>query len=845
MARFPSSLEATITLYKNQYLADLEDGDNDANLDQMSDGQQSDSDAEEESTDIRVEREPVDQPDEPRTRRSRRGKLPPDLAGLMGQAHVNFARGEYNDAVVMCQEIIRQAPRCAAPFVLLAEHFENQEEFEKSEQLYLIAAYLQPSDVNSWIRVATFATERNEFRLAATCYTKAIKASKGESAIKYHLKRCGLYERLGDQKRALRGYENLVGLLGPNDQEFGLDLARGIARVYMNEKKFDDCKRALEGILEKYVDKLSGHDLEQLSFCYNHLAEYIKTMDLFVKHCKVTIKINKTEEWSVINISTNIDKNLRLPITLQIDSCNERLTFTNKCRLMVALISVGYYDVTIKPLAADIDRVDLSALIKNYENAKKGLEQESDDKNEKKYGEHPVQSIFDVAKAYFSQEAFLEARDILLKLTKCKGIQTGSIWLLYSQCLKSLNELDEAIDGYHEVIKIEPDNFNARLVLSNLLNVQGRHDEALEVTRQPLLTPEPVDIPLLHQSCQLLEQFNKLDEFCESAKALLLCHMSYTHHPKEILAMVLSKSHRTRIENLRYVQRELKVEVTTQHQKSVGMKLDAKTLLDVFLRYIDILFNVQKDYQELKRICFSAYTCPTFECYESSIDFYTAVGCVCTEDREFTYNHLKLLATRNPDNNQLWNLLGMAMNNIYLDMRHGKFCLRQFMRNPDIVPLAIFNGHNALMSGSYKHALGEYVCVFKEKPSNALIAFCLVITYLSLSCQKYISSKYLCLYQMIAFLQTYLELRGSCQEAMYNIGRVFHQVNMLDKAVIFYKKALAMDDRHRIKPLQEDPDEFDEIFDVRREAAFNLAVIYRNSQSPRLAYRVIKENFTI
>jgi general transcription factor 3C polypeptide 3 (transcription factor C subunit 4) len=817
-SRFPQSLEDTITVYKNQYLADLEDDDVDATLDELPDDQQSSNEQEEDDADLFHEREDEASLDVSDVRHHRRSKLPRDLAGLMGQANVCFARGEHNDAIIMCQEIIRQAPRCSEPFISLAEYFSDKDEEEKAEQLYLIAAYLEPSNVDLWLRVADSATKRREFRLAATCYTKAIKADKSESSISYHLKRCNLYEYLGDQKRALRGYENLVNVLGSNDEKFGLELARGIARVYLNEKKYDDCRRALEGILDKYANQISGQDLEQLSFCYNRQADYIKTVDLFVRHCRATIKINRKEEWTVLNMKTNIEKGLKLPLTVKLDKVNDRLTFTNKCHFMEALISLGYFDDTIKPLATEIDSVDLSLF---------------------------KEPIFNVAKAYFSQEAFEEAKSILLKLTSRRDIHTGSIWLLYSQCLKSLNEIDEAIEGYREVIKIEPDNFNARLVLSNLLSVQGRQEEALEVTKQPLFTQVPVDIPLLHQSCQLLDQADRWDEFCDSAKALLLCHMSYTHHPKEILAMVLSKSYRTRTENLRYVLRELKSETTTQSQKSIGMKLDANSLLKIFLRYIDILFNIRKDYQELKRICFSAYTCSAFECYESSIDFYTAVGCICTEDREFTYNHLKLLATRNPDNNQLWNLLSMAMNNIYLDLRHGKFCLRQFMRNPDIVPLAIFNGHNALMSGSYKHALGEYMCVFKEKPNNALIAFCLVITYLSLSCQKYISSKYLCLYQMIAFLQTYLELRGSCQEAMYNIGRVFHQVNMLDKAVIFYKKALAMDDRPRIKPLQEDPDEFDEIFDVRREAAFNLALIYKNSQSPRLAHQVIKENFTI
>ena len=797
------SLEDTISIYKNKYLADLED-----------DETALDSDIEK---DIRAE------PDEGRdvSEARRKSKLPRDLAGLMGQANVSFARGEHTDAILMCQEVIRLAPRCADPFISLAEHYHDSGDEEKAEQLYLIAAYLKPSDADLWVRVAESATKRREFRLAATCYTKAIRADKNESSIIYHLRRCNLYEKLGDQKKALKGYESLITILGPDDERFGLELARGIARIYRAENKIDDCIRTLERALEKYSAQLSADDLAQLCNCYKQKGQHIKTIDLMVKRCQVDVKINETEDWSSNNMSSNINNNLKLPVTLDISKSNPRLTFNNKCHLTVALISLGYHDKTIEPLVAELISL-LTPEVPAYR-----------------------QSLFDIAEAYFSQAVYSKAKEILLKLTNLRDSQAASVWLLYSQCLKNLNEIDEAIAGYRKVLTYDFDDFSSRLASSNLLSVKGRSEEALEVTRQPLFSDKPVDIALLYQSCQLLDKAERWEEYCDSAKALLLTDMVYTKHPKEITSMITSKSHRTRLDNLKYVYRELKQDPNIYRQRSVGSKLDPGAMMKTFLRYIEILYHICKDYTELKRICFSAYTCSIFECYESSIDFYTAVACVCSADKDYTYNHLKLLSSRNPENNQLWNLLSIAMSTIYQDLRHGRFCMRQFSKNPEVIPLAVFNGHNAMMSGSYKQALGEYMCVFKDRANDPFIAFCIALTYLSLSCQKYVSSKYLCLFQMIAFLHTYLELRGSCQEAMYNIGRVFHQVNMLDKAVIFYKKALSMDVKSSFAPLQDDQEEFEETFDVRREAAFNLALIYKNSQSPRLAYRVIKENFTI
>lgn len=819
--KLPSSIEDTISHYKNKFLIDLDDENDDGPLPENLVENQTDessSEGEEDFSNLRTEHE-EEKNDQHETTRGMKSRLPRDLSGLMGQANVSFARGDINDAILMCQEVIRLAPRCAEPFISLAEHYhETEKDEEKAEQLYLIAAYLQPSNTHLWVRVAESATKRREFRLATTCYTKAIRADKNESCILYHLRRCNLYEKLGDQKKALKGYENLLGVLGPNDEKFGLELARGIARIYHTENKIDACIRTLEGVLEKYSNQLSGEDITQLCYSYNVKEYYIKTISLIVQKCDVVIKLNGTEIHDEEKLSTILNDEKLQPLSLTYDLKNRKFNFSNRCLLVVAMISIGYHDDTIKTLVENLDYADIPT---------------------------HRQSLYDIAKAYYSKGVYDKAKQILLKLTNHRDSQAASIWLLYSQCLKNLNEIVEAIAGYRKVLTYEPDDYSSRLALSNLLSVQGRFEEALEVTEQPLFTEKPIDIPLLYQSCQLLQQSKDWTGYCQSAKALILTDMFYTKHPKEIMCMITSKSHRTRLENLRAVQRELNQDPFIYRQKSVGAKLDSSTMLKTFLRYVEILFHVKKDYQELLRICFSAYTCSAFECYESSIDFYTAVACVFSNDKEFTYSHLKILASRNPENYQTWNLLSMAMSNIYQDLRHGRFCLRQFLKNPDVLALAIFNGHNALMSGSYKHALSEYMNVFREKPNDPLVAFCIALTFLSLSCQRYVSSKYLCLFQMMAFVHTYLELRGTCQETMYNIGRVFHQMNMLDKAVIFYKKALTMSDKKRIEPLQECPDEFNEIFDVRREAAFNLALIYKNSQSYGLAYQVIKDNFTI
>ena len=87
-----------------------------------------------------------------------------------------------------------------------------------------------------------------------------------------------------------------------------------------------------------------------------------------------------------------------------------------------------------------------------------------------------------------------------------------------------------------------------------------------------------------------------------------------------------------------------------------------------------------------------------------------------------------------------------------------------------------------------------------------------------------------CLYNVIyslvvqacAFLNTYAHLRGYCQESSYNIGRAMHQLGLLPAALHYYKQVLAT------KPVVEDPKG---IYDLKREAAHNIALIYKSSGS--------------
>ncbi|KAL6047685.1 General transcription factor IIIC, polypeptide 3, variant 2 [Balamuthia mandrillaris] len=106
------------------------------------------------------------------------------------------------------------------------------------------------------------------------------------------------------------------------------------------------------------------------------------------------------------------------------------------------------------------------------------------------------------------------------------------------------------------------------------------------------------------------------------------------------------------------------------------------------------------------------------------------------------------------------------------------------------------------------------------------------------------------------------------QEVCFNLGRAFHQLNLLHLAVPFYEKAistspprsspyrsafLSSDEAEERKKNEEEKEEEEkeaetrarEAFDLRREAAYNLSLIYQNSGSHQLAAKLLRTYCTI
>ncbi|XP_033095378.1 general transcription factor 3C polypeptide 3-like [Anneissia japonica] len=165
-----------------------------------------------------------------------------------------------------------------------------------------------------------------------------------------------------------------------------------------------------------------------------------------------------------------------------------------------------------------------------------------------------------------------------------------------------------------------------------------------------------------------------------------------------------------------------------------------------------------------------------------------------------------------------------------------RFCLRLTIgKYPDSFALALLNGHHAFHRGSYKYALGEYVRGYKMDPDSAMTNLFIALTFLHIACQKFPTKRHMLIMQTVAFLKEYEKLRGDTQETNYNIGRAMHHLGLFHLAIHFYNTVL-----------EAAPSIIgDSTFDLRREAAFNLSLIYRSSGNDDLANHMLMTHIVV
>uniref|UniRef100_A0A3Q1GEM1 General transcription factor IIIC, polypeptide 3 n=1 Tax=Acanthochromis polyacanthus TaxID=80966 RepID=A0A3Q1GEM1_9TELE len=713
-------------------------------------------------------------------------KLPRALRGLMGEANIRYARGEKEDAILMCMEIIRQAPLAYEPFSTLAMIYEDNEDMDKALQFGLIAAHLNPSDCEEWIRLAEMSLEQDNIRQAILCYSKAIKYDS--TNVRYLWERSNLHMRLGDHKQCMDGYRRILSLLPLEDGEHFMQLSKDMAKSYYESNDLPSALSVMEEALARHPDLVSDDFINMAAELYVANRQYNKALQVHV--FVVFIFIILRDCLSAVSPGTIQD--VQVPDSVPVDL---------RAKLIVCLIHLQVY-------------TPLEGLVSIL------MEQSPEEIGD---------LYLDVGEAYLEQGEYMSALPLLSALIISDKYNLAVVWLRHAECLKALGHMEAAAQSYSRVVQMAPQHLEARLSLATLQQQLGRMDCALKAlesmydsdTLAQDSSAAQKELKLLLHRSTLLKTQGQIQDYLDAMITMISMLLKVAMQRAKVCVCSVNVSGKNHLKLVKMV--FLMISVSPYSGKTnVLSKEDWWQLL---VSSVLTLCEVQR-YEEAELLVDSAMEFYSF--YDNKprrkeLEFFGLSATILDHNYCKAYDYIR--KTFCLSTNCVFASPQLTITSQH--QRHHRFCLRMLLKHPDNHALCVLCGHNAMVSGSFKHALGQYVQAFQTHPDNPMHSLCVGLTFFHMASQKYVGKRHTLVLQGFSFLWQYVELRGECQETMYNLGRALHQMGLTHLAIHYYQKALTL------------PGIADDQVDLRREIAFNLSLIYQASGNLEMARQLI------
>lgn len=168
------------------------------------------------------------------------------------------------------------------------------------------------------------------------------------------------------------------------------------------------------------------------------------------------------------------------------------------------------------------------------------------------------------------------------------------------------------------------------------------------------------------------------------------------------------------------------------------------------------------------------------------------------------------------------------------------------VKNHDPALFALY-GHVLMCTGSYMAALNYYFRAFAITPDDAVLNLSIGVAYIQHAMKRLSENRQYQIQQGLSFIYRYYELRIKddvaihCQEAEFNVGRMWHSLGLMTLALPSYERCIALSKRVKMEAADQCSDGDWAHEDFATEAAFSMQSIYAVSGNVEGARKVTEE----
>ncbi|KAM1297718.1 hypothetical protein ACFX2F_024633 [Malus domestica] len=725
-----------------------------------------------------------------------------EIMEAMNYANLHYAFGRFEEAVPILSEVVKKAPNLPDSYHTLGIIHDNLGNELDALNCYRIAAFLTPRDPALWELFFDRFNKQGNSHDSIYCLSRAISADPENMNLKFD--RASLYVKLGDYQKAVASYEQIVQACPDN-----VEALKTGAIMY---ERCGQQERSIQ-ILEDYL--------------INHPTE---------------------ADLSVVNLLASI--------LMENNSHKEALQHIEHAQLV-------FCSEKEMPLAMTIKAGICHAYLGNMEKAKSifsALDEKSADN---------ADLIAKVAKSYMSLGHHSSVLKYYLMLKGNVEFNNGFIIMKIAQCHLSLNDRVQAILCFYEALKTLEDDIEARLTLAFILVEEAREDEAI------LLLSPPKNLGHMDHQTDKSEPW-----WCNGKVKLKLCNIYRAKRmAKEFVDTIYHLVHESlsieslQQKNLLCISRPVApasdllkaARAKKLLQKKAKVKEDKKAEAMAFgvdwqsddsdddpleeKHKEPPLPDLLKD-KEHNGLIIDLLTRNTSSVAEELRSLGAQIA-YNTPDPEHGVSCVKYIVDLHPYRNAAWKCYYKVISR--LDdwyARHYKFLRNKRDKLRNCAPPSLISGHHFTKKSRHQDAAREYLEADKLLPENPLINLCVGTALINLSLGHRLQNRHQCVVQGLAFLHNNLQLCEFSQEAFYNVARAYHQVGIVTLAAWHYDKVLAMQVKDYPMPKlpHEKPESAENrklgYCDLRREAAYNLHLIYKKSGAVDLARTVLRDHCT-
>lgn len=613
------------------------------------------------------------------------------------------------------------------------------------------------------------------------------------------LRRIELLESIGEDKLAFRCTFGMLAVIPPEDGAFLLERAKYVAKKFVDDKKLQKALSALNFAYDKIPDMFKLEDIHMYLELLTSNGSYKAVLDVLCAHAGVNIVINEDAVGTDNYITV-----CEIPEAIILDF---------RSKLMVSLVHLRAFH--------------LFGYL--FENITKYIDVEE-----------AGDCYLDIAEALMKEKRYLEALKLLIPLVKSKNYSLAAVWLRHADCYRAINQIDEAIESYQHVVKLAPQHFDARLTLSALLKQQGKYAAAMTVLEQDLEN-EIIDPCVLYERCFMLKETGNLDQYVDVSFFLLARNSIKLRNTEEmtIAASIVKIANKIAMIKEHRVNNSEPIDDTDVPE---FIKSDNEPSVEnewnLFKDIVSICYETKR-FSLMQKIIITMHTSKRFySAYQRELDFLAVLSSIYSRDSNLSYVLTKEFLNKHMDLPRAWNLFNVVLQ-FSVDIRYSRYLLRVFRRIEILhITPAMIRANYFLLSGSYKYAINDYMCIF-EKTKSPLLALLIAITYSHLGQQKFIEKKHAIICHSLAYSSKYQELREDVapHEVYYNLGRLHHHLGINHVAVHHYQKVLSYS--------SDLINENQEFLDLKKEAAFNLHLIYKKSGNMHLARKYLYDYIVV